>query len=39
MEREVAPLQSAIKSIEHSYGVDNLNLTVVRGYLAKLVAT
>jgi len=37
MEREVATLQSAIKSIEHNYGVDNLNMTVVRGYLTKLV--
>jgi hypothetical protein len=37
MERELANLQSAIKSIEHNYGVDNLHLTVVRGYLGKLV--
>ena len=33
MERELASLQSQIKSVEDNYGVDNLHLTVAKGYL------
>jgi hypothetical protein len=38
MEHEIASTQSALKAIEQSYGTDNLNLVVVKGYLAKLLA-
>lgn len=38
MERELAGLQSQIKSAEDSYGVDNLHLTVAKGYIARLLA-
>ena len=38
MERELASLQSQVKSVEDSYGVDNLHLTVAKGYVAKLLA-
>lgn len=38
MERELEGLQRDIKSIEASYGTDNLNLVVVKGYLVKLLA-
>lgn len=37
MERELAALQTQIKSVEDSYGIDNLHLTVARGYIAKLL--
>lgn len=37
MERELAALQTQVKSVEDSYGIDNLHLTVARGYLAKLL--
>jgi hypothetical protein len=37
MEGELARLQQAITSIQDSYGQDHLHLTVVKGYLAKLV--
>ncbi|MEJ2125855.1 MAG: plasmid partitioning protein RepB C-terminal domain-containing protein [Alphaproteobacteria bacterium] len=37
MERELANLQSQVKSIEESYGLDNLHLTVAKGYVAKLL--
>lgn len=37
MERELTNLQSRIASIEQSYGTDNLHLTVVKGYLTKLL--
>lgn len=37
MERELAVLQTRIKSVEDSYGIDNLHLTLARGYLAKLL--
>jgi hypothetical protein len=37
MEGELARLQQAITSIQDTYGQDHLHLTVVRGYLAKLV--
>jgi hypothetical protein len=38
MERELINLQSQVKSVEDSYGVDNLHLTVAKGYVAKLLA-
>jgi RepB plasmid partitioning protein/ParB-like nuclease domain len=37
MERELAALQMQIRSVEDSYGVDNLHLTVAKGYIGKLV--
>lgn len=37
MERELAVLQTRIKSVEDSYGIDNLHLTLARGYVAKLL--
>jgi hypothetical protein len=37
MERELAALQTQVKSVEDTYGVDNLHLTVARGYVAKLL--
>lgn len=37
MERELAALQTQVKSVEDSYGIDNLHLTFARGYLAKLL--
>jgi RepB plasmid partitioning protein/ParB-like nuclease domain len=38
MEGELSRLQQAITSIQDTYGQDHLHLTVVKGYLAKLVA-
>lgn len=37
MEKELARLQEGITSIQDSYGEDHLQLTVLRGYLAKLL--
>jgi hypothetical protein len=37
MERELAALQTQLKSVEESYGIDNLHLTFARGYLGKLL--
>lgn len=37
MERELAVLQTRIKSVEDGYGIDNLHLTLARGYIAKLL--
>jgi DNA-binding transcriptional MerR regulator len=37
MERELARLQEGITSIQDSYGKDHLQLTVVKGYLVKLL--
>ena len=37
MERELARLQEGITSIQESYGKDHLHLTVVKGYLARLL--
>jgi ParB-like chromosome segregation protein Spo0J len=37
MESELTKLQQAITSIQDSYGQDHLHLTVVKGYLSKLV--
>ncbi len=38
MERELASLQTQVKSVEEDYGIDNLHLTVARGYVKKLLA-
>ncbi|MDB5710367.1 MAG: RepB plasmid partition [Sphingomonas bacterium] len=38
MERELAALQTQVKSVEETYGIDTLHLTVARGYVAKLLA-
>ena len=38
MERELASLQTQVKSVEETYGIDNLHLTVVLGYIRKLMA-
>src|SRR3984957_529555 len=38
MERELSRLQEAISSIQDSYGQDPLRLTVVKGYLRKLIS-
>lgn len=38
MERELAALQTQVKNVEETYGVDNLHLTVARGYVTKLLA-
>lgn len=37
MERELASLQSRVRSVEETYGIDNLHLTVAKGYLTKLL--
>jgi hypothetical protein len=38
MERELAALQMQIKIVEDDYGPDVLHLTVIKGYLAKLLS-
>ena len=38
MERELAVLQSRIRSVEDNYGIDNLHLTLARGYICKLLS-
>ncbi len=38
MERELSRLQEAISSIQDTYGQDHLHLTVVKGYLRKLIS-
>ncbi len=38
IERELAALQTQVKSVEETYGIDNLHLTVARGYVTKLLA-
>jgi hypothetical protein len=38
MEHELATLQTQVKSFEESYGIDNLHLTVARGYVRSLLA-
>jgi len=38
MERELAALQTQVKSVDETYGINNLHLTVARGYIAKLLA-
>lgn len=37
MERELASLQTQVKSFEETYGIDTLHLTVARGYIRKLL--
>lgn len=37
MERELARLQESISSIQETYGKDHLHLTVIKGYIAKLL--
>jgi hypothetical protein len=37
MDRELTSLQGQIKLVEESYGLDNLHLTLAKGYLAKLL--
>lgn len=37
MERELSRLQESITSIQDSYGKDHLHLTVIKGYIAKLL--
>jgi len=37
MERELASLQTQVKSIEENYGIDNLHLTVALSYIRKLL--
>ncbi|MPY73435.1 MAG: RepB plasmid partition [Alphaproteobacteria bacterium] len=37
LERELASLQSQVKSVEETYGIDNLHLTVAKGYIRKLL--
>ena len=38
LERELATLQVQTKAVEETYGLDNLNLTVAKAYLVKLLA-
>ena len=38
MERELASLQTQVKSVEETYGIDNLHLTVAKGYIKKLIS-
>lgn len=38
MERELAALQTQVSSVDETYGIDNLHLTVARGYIANLLA-
>lgn len=38
MERELAALQMQVKTVEENYGINNLHLTVARGYISKLLA-
>lgn len=38
LERELVALQSQVKAVEDSYGVDNLHLTLAQAYLKKLLA-
>lgn len=37
LDRELTSLQVQVKAIEESYGIDNLHLTLAKGYLAKLL--
>jgi hypothetical protein len=37
MERELVSLQSQVRAVEDSYGVNNLHLTVAKGYVTKLL--
>lgn len=37
LERELAGLQAQVKTVEETYGIDNLHLTVTKGYIRKLL--
>ncbi|MGE0650785.1 MAG: plasmid partitioning protein RepB C-terminal domain-containing protein [Alphaproteobacteria bacterium] len=37
LEQELASLQTQVKSVEETYGIDNLHLTVAKGYVRKLL--
>ncbi|KAA5604245.1 RepB plasmid partition [Roseospira marina] len=37
LERELASLQIQVKSVEDTYGLDNLHLTLAKGYVRKLL--
>ena len=37
LERELASLQAQVKSVEETYGIDNLHFTVAKGYVRKLL--
>ena len=37
IKRELAALRTQVKSVEETYGIDNLHLSVARGYIAKLL--
>ncbi|WP_439577975.1 plasmid partitioning protein RepB C-terminal domain-containing protein [Elioraea sp.] len=37
LERELASLQAQVRSVEETYGIDNLHLTVAKGYVRKLL--
>ncbi len=37
LDRELASLQAQVKSVEETYGIDNLHLTVAKGYIRKLL--
>jgi len=37
MEKELVRLQEGITSVQDTYGQDHLQLTVIRGYVAKLL--
>jgi ParB-like chromosome segregation protein Spo0J len=37
LERELASLQAQVKSVEETYGIENLHLTVAKGYIRKLL--
>lgn len=38
MDRELASLQAKVRLVEETYGLDNLHLTVAKGYVRKLLA-
>lgn len=38
LERELVNLQSQVKAVEDSYGIDNLHLTLAQAYLKKLLS-
>jgi len=37
LERELASLQCQVRSVEDNYGLENLHLTVAKGYISKLL--
>jgi len=38
LERELVSLQSQVKAVEDTYGIDNLHLTLGQAYLRKLLS-